>query len=75
MTIDCLNGISKSLPVSVEKEIFPYFLPRDESACLPVNRVNGTGGHLPVHWNNQYFFLPGASFEWSAYKLRVAALH
>ena len=72
---NCLNGISKYLPVPVEKEIFPQVLPRDESACLPVNGVNGADRHLPVHWNNQYFFLPGVSFEWNARKLCMAALH
>ena len=64
----------KYLPVSVGKEIFPQFLLRDESACLPVNCVNGADRHLPVHWNNQYFFMPG-SFEWTARKFRVATLH
>ena len=65
----------KYLPVSVGKEIFPQVTLRDESACLPVNCVNGAHRHLAVHRHNQYFSLPGVSFEWNAHKLCMAALH
>ena len=59
----------KYLSVSVGKEIFPQVILRDESTSLSVNRVEGADRHLPVYWNNQYFFLPGVSVEWNAHKL------
>ena len=46
-------------------ETWPQVILRDESACLPVDRVNGTDSHLSVNGDHQYLLFT-RSFHWSA---------
>ena len=60
---------------SFGEETWSQVILRDESACLPVDRVNGTDSHLSVNGNYQYLLLPGLSAGRGSHKFSVAATH
>ena len=57
------------------EETWSQVILRDESACLPVDRVNCTDSHLSMNGNHQYLLLPSLSTGRRPHKFSVAATH